>query len=198
MAVFFRLLEGGLFPFRIISICWLVLFCLTIHPSFAAEDGYLINRGDRLEVDVWQEENLHAEVVVAPDGTFSFPMIGVVTAAGKTVEQLQTLLKERFEEYIPGPEVVVSLKAVEGNLIYVTGEVTRSGPYVMTNNLDVMQAISMAGGLTAFASKNNIRILRRNAEGQSTSIPFSYGDVEDGENPDTNILLKSGDTIIVP
>lgn len=178
-----------------------VIFLLTVlvaNPLLAADSGYRINKGDKLKIDVWQEENLHAEVMVSPDGTFSFPMVGSIGAAGKTIDELQTLLRDRLEEYIPGPEVIVSLLTVEGNSIYVIGEVNRPGPYVMTKDMDIVQALSMAGGLTPFAAKNDVHVLRRTAEGRSSSIPFAYGDVEDGENLDTNILLQSGDTVIVP
>lgn len=181
---------------------WVLVFlsflAFFVGPVMATDSGYLINKGDRLRIDVWQEENLHAEVMVSPDGTFSFPMIGSVPAAGKTIDELQTLVRDKLEEYIPGPEVIVSLLTVEGNSIYVIGEVSRPGPYVMTKDLDVMQALSMAGGLTPFAAKNDVHILRRSADGHASSIPFAYGDVEDGENLDTNILLQSGDTVIVP
>lgn len=164
----------------------------------AADDGYSINKGDKLRIDVWQEENLRADVMVGPDGMISFPMLGSIAAAGKTVTELQTLLREQLEQYIPGPEVLVSLLSVEGNVIYVIGEVNRPGHFVMSKNLDVMQALTLAGGLTAFAAKNDIRILRRNGEQHSSAIPFAYGDIEDGDHLDSNILLQSGDTVIVP
>ena len=189
-----------LFPnvvwFRAIAL--VLLFGLIVNPLFAVDETYRINKADKLRINVWQEENLQTEVAVSPDGTISFPMIGVVEAAGKTIEEFQTLLRERLEEYIPGPEVNVSLLSADGNTVYVLGEVNRPGPYMMNQNLDVMQALSMAGGVTAFAARNDIRILRRDTEGHSSSIPFSYGDVEDGDDLDANILLQSGDTVIVP
>lgn len=169
-----------------------------INSSFAAEAGYRINKGDKLRIDVWQEENLHAEVMVSPDGTISFPLVGVVPAAGKTPDELQNVLREKLEQYIPGPEVNISLLTVEGNQVFVIGEVARPGPYVMTATLDVMQALSMAGGLTPFAAKNEIHVTRRGADGRLESIPFAYGDIEDGINLDANFLLKSGDTVIIP
>jgi len=189
-------LISALVRFRVIVL--VLLIGTFVNPSFAADEGYQINRGDKLSINVWQEENLQSEVTVAPDGTISFPMIGTIQAAGKTIDEFQNLLRERLEAYIPGPEVNVSLLSPDGNTIYVIGEVARPGPYAMNKDLDVMQALSMAGGLTPFAGKNDIRILRRGAEGHSTTIPFAYDDVEDGENLDANILLKSGDTIIVP
>ncbi len=179
-------------------IVFVLLFGVFANSSFAIDAGYRINKGDKLRINVWQEENLQADVMVSPDGTISFPMIGVIEVAGKTIDEFQNLLREKLEEYIPGPEVNVSLLSADGNLIYVIGEVARPGPYVMSKNLDVMQALSMAGGLTPFADKNDVRILRRSAEGQSSSIPFAYSDVEDGDNLDANVLLQSGDTIIVP
>ena len=171
---------------------------LFITPSFAADEGYLINKGDKLRIDVWQEENLQREVMVSPDGTISFPLVGNIPAAGKTTGDLKALLRERLAEFIPEPEVNVSLLTVEGNAIYIIGEVIRPGPYVMQKHLDVMQALSLAGGLTIFAAKNDIHVVRRAADGRSTSIPFRYDDVEDGDNLDANILLQSGDTVIVP
>jgi len=176
-----------------------LLLGLLVNPTYvAAKDGYLINMGDKLKISVWKEEDLNAEVMVSPDGTISFPIVGTVAAAGKTLDGLQLLLTEKLEEFIQGPEVIVSLLTVEGNQIYVIGEVARPGPIVMTKNLKVMQALSLAGGLTPYASRNNIKILRETAEGKSVSIPFEYDDIEDGDNLDSNILLQSEDTIIVP
>ncbi len=169
-----------------------------VNPVFAADKGYLINMGDKLKIDVWKEENLNTEVMVSPDGKIAFPMVGTVSAAGKTLDELQAILRKKLEEFIPWPEVLVSLITVEGNVIYVIGEVARPGPIIMTKNLKVMQALSLAGGLTPYASRNDIRILRDNAEGKSISIDFEYGDIEDGDNLDSNIMLKSDDTIIVP
>lgn len=178
---------------------FLGLILALFHPlHLSAADSYSLNPGDKLEITVWQEENLHAEVVVLPDGTVSFPLVGHIPAAGKTTEEFARLLKTRLNEFMPNPEVDVRLKAADGNMIYVTGEVAHPGAFVMTRPTDVMQALSMAGGLTAFAKRNDIRILRRQRDGQPRSFPFTYDDVEDGEQLDTNILLQSGDTVVVP
>ena len=180
------------------AIAMTLLLSLSVNPSFAADEGYQINKGDKLKISVWKEENLNTEVMVSPDGTITFPIVGIIPAAGKTLDELQTLLREQLELYIPDPEVSISLLTVEGNVIYIIGEVARPGSYIMTKNLKVMQALSLAGGLTPFASRNDIRILRDTAEGKSISIPFEYGEVEDGDALDSNILLQSDDTIIVP
>jgi len=163
-----------------------------------AADVYRLNPGDKLEITVWEEEKLKQEVVVLPDGTISFPLVGHVAAAGKTTEDLVKLLRERLSKFIPDSEINVRLLAAEGNLIYVTGEVAHPGKFVMKGPTDVMQALSMAGGLTAFAKKNSIIVLRHEADGRTKSLPFDYGDVEDGENIESNILLQSGDTIVAP
>ncbi len=180
------------------AIVFILLIQLIINQAFATDKSYQINKGDKLKITVWKENDLDAEVMVLPDGTISFPIVGTVLAAGKNIDELQEFLQQQLEEYIQGPEVLVSLITVEGNVIYIIGEVARPGPITMTKNLKVMQALSLAGGLTPFASRNNIRILRETVEGKSISIPFEYGDIEDGENLDANILLQSDDTVIVP
>jgi len=181
---------------------WAIFFgCILLlsnQTSALAGSVYRLNPGDKLEITVWQEENLKQEVVVLPDGTISFPLVGHVPAAGKTTEDLVRLLQERLDKFIPDSEINVRLLAAEGNLVYVTGEVAHPGQFVMKGPMDVMQALSMAGGLTAFAKKNSIIVLRRQADGQTRSFPFEYGDVEDGENIESNILLQSGDTIVAP
>ncbi len=184
------------------SVQWIlavaIVYTLMNNSSFAVNDRYLINKGDKLRIDVWQEENLQVDVMVSPDGMISFPLVGVVPASGKTLVELQLLMREKLSEYIPSPEVNVSLMAIEGNVIYVLGEVAHPGPYIMQNNLHIIQALSLAGGLTPFASSGNIHVVRRKADGHFESIPFDFDDVEDGDHLETNIPLKSGDTVIVP
>ena len=163
-----------------------------------SDDVYRVNPGDKLDISVWQEENLKAEVVVQPDGSLSFPLVGTLQASGKSTEELVSALKQRLTKFVPEPEISVRLINAEGNMIYVTGEVTHPGAFVMKRPTDVMQAISMAGGLTTYAKKNSIVILRRETDGRSKAFPFEYGDVADGDNIETNILLRSGDTVVVP
>ncbi|MGJ0484009.1 MAG: polysaccharide biosynthesis/export family protein [Methylomicrobium sp.] len=169
------------------------------NQAFAlADDSYRLNPGDTLEITVWEEEKLKQEVVVLPDGTISFPLVGHIAAAGKTTDELAGLLRERLGKFISDAEINVRLLAAEGNLIYVTGEVTKPGKFVMKGPTDVMQALSMAEGLTEFAKKSSIIVLRRGADGRIKPLPFDYGEVEDGENVQSNILLRSGDTLVVP
>ena len=194
-------LQSLIFSYYGRSLVAFFLGCMLFlsNQAFAlAADVYRLNPGDKLEITVWEEEKLKQEVVVLPDGTISFPLAGHVAAAGKTTDELVSLLRERLSKFIPESEINVRLIAAEGNKIYVTGEVAHPGAFVMTRPMDIMQALSMAGGLTSFAKKNSIIVLRREADGRTRSLPFEYGDVEDGENIESNILLQSGDTIVAP
>lgn len=161
------------------------------------DDRYLIKAGDSLLVSVWKEEDLQQEVLIRPDGGFSFPLAGDISAAGKTVDDIATLLTERLQRYIPDTVVTVAVTAIDGNKIYVIGQVNNPGAFVMNPRVDVMQALSMAGGTTPFAELNDILILRRGAFGQS-ALEFRYGDVERGRNLEQNIMLESGDVVVVP
>jgi polysaccharide export outer membrane protein len=107
-------------------------------------------------------------------------------------------LKKRLSTYIPDPEVNVRLISAAGNKIYVTGEVKRPGAFEAARPMDVMQAISMAEGLTEFAKRNGIIVLRRDAEGRVKSFSFEYDEVESGEQLESNIVLQAGDTVVVP
>ncbi|HEU4618306.1 MAG TPA: polysaccharide biosynthesis/export family protein [Gammaproteobacteria bacterium] len=159
--------------------------------------GYQVQPGDLLHVSVWKEEGLDLDVLVRPDGGFSFPLAGDVSAAGKTVEQLRQEITQRLQRYIPGLVVTVAVKEINGNKIYVIGQVNKAGEFVVNPRVDVMQALSIAGGMTAFAATNNIFVLRRE-NGRQVALPFSYNDVVRGKNLDQNILLQSGDVVVVP
>jgi len=165
----------------------------------SADDvGYALNAGDVLQVSVWKETELTREVLVRPDGKISFPLVGDIKAAGTTPENVQAALAERLQKYIPDPVVTVSLGAANGNKVYVLGKVTHPGEYVMARPLDVMQVLAMAGGLNTFASENKVLILRRDTAGKQEAIPFRYAAVQNGEELQSNIMLVSGDIVVVP
>ena len=163
----------------------------------AANPGYLLQPGDVLQIAVWKETDLTADVLVRPDGGISFPLAGELPAAGHTVADLTAMLEKRIRKLEPDAVVTVVVKAASGNRGYVIGKVNRPGDFPLIGSIDVMQALSLAGGATPFADTNGIRILRRNGKSQS-SIAFRYGDVERGRKLEQNILLKSGDTVVVP
>ena len=159
--------------------------------------AYQIGPGDVLNVSVWKEDGLEKEVLIRPDGGMSFPLAGDVQAGGKTTSQLQKVLTDRIKRFIPDPVITVSVRKIENNKIFIVGKVNRPGEYVATHYVDVMQALAMSGGLNAYASANNIKILRR-VNGEVRSIPFEYGEVQSGDELQQNIILKSGDVVVVP
>jgi len=174
-------------------------------PAFGAEpsdstgwgDAYKLRPGDVLSISVWNEKDLQADAVIRPDGGISFPLAGELKASDTTIADLTAQLQAKIRKYIPDAVVTVVVKAVLGNRVYVTGKVNRPGDFPLNGPLDVMQALALAGGATPFADIDRIRILRRQGDVQ-TSIPFRYDDIRKGKNLDHNILLQSGDTVVVP
>jgi len=158
---------------------------------------YRVQPGDVLQVTVWKEQDLTGEVLVRPDGGISFPLVGDVVASGKTIEALRQEITERLKHYIPDPVVTIATKLVSGNHIYVVGKVQRPGEYPFVRPLDVMQALSLAGGTTPYAAVNNIIILHRDSD-QQHAIRFHYSDVAHGKDLSQNIVLQAGDTVVVP
>jgi polysaccharide biosynthesis/export protein len=158
---------------------------------------YLIGPGDVLEISVWKEEALTKAVVVLPDGRISFPLIGQVQAADRTVADLKQEITKRIVKYAPKEEVNLEVKQVNSMLVYVIGRVNQPGRFVLNTNVDVLQALSIAGGLNPFAKRNQIKIYRKEG-GKTTIYNFSYDDVTDGEKLQQNITLKRGDVIVVP
>lgn len=163
----------------------------------AAASDYLVNPGDIISVSVWREADLRADVLVRPDGKFSFPLAGDVQAQGNTVEQIREQVTKKLNRYIPDPVVSVSVLAINGNKVYVIGQVNRPGEINANPQVDVLQALSLAGGTNPFAQVNDISILRRTDKGL-VSIPFRYGDIEKGKRLEQNIVLQAGDVVVVP
>jgi polysaccharide export outer membrane protein len=163
----------------------------------STDNTYRIQPGDVLDISVWQEENLQKQVLVRPDGGMSFPLVGDMQAAGKSVTDVQKQITERLTKYIPDPVVTVAMMNLDGNKVYVIGKVARPGVFPVTRYIDVVQALSMAGGMTPYAADNKITVLRRE-NGKQRSIPFRYGDIEKGQDLEQNIILQSGDVVVVP
>jgi polysaccharide export outer membrane protein len=159
---------------------------------------YTVQPGDILEISVWKEEDMIKDVLVRPDGGITFPLAGEIYTGGKTFSQLQTALTQKLSTYLSNPVVTISPKQLLGNRIYVIGKVAKPGMYLISSYIDVVQALSMAGGLTPFSAVNDILILRRSSDGTQDDIKFRYGDIEDGDKLKQNILLQSGDTVLVP
>jgi len=159
--------------------------------------NYVVQPGDILDISVWKEKDLQKELMVRPDGGINFPLAGEISASGKTLEQLQKELASKLARYVPDPVVTVAVKESRGNKIYVVGKVNKPGEFASNRSIDVMQALSMAGGPNPYASVNKIKILRRE-NGVLKAIPFKYSKVEKGEDLEQNITLQGGDVVVVP
>ena len=171
---------------------------LTAAAAPPADAAYTVKPGDTLLVSVWKEPDLQGPVLVRPDGAFSFPLAGQMDARNKTVQELQQELTTKLKKFISDPVVTVSIQDIKGNKVYVIGQVQKPGDFVVNPRVDVMQALSMAGGTTPFAALGDIMILRRNDAGQQEALPFKYTDVAHGKNLQQNIMLQAGDVVVVP
>ncbi len=162
-----------------------------------ADTAYVIGPEDALEISVWRDDTLKAASLVRPDGGISFPLAGDIIVAGKTAVQVREELVKRLSKYIPEPVVTVSVVRVSSYRIYVLGRVNKPGDFQVGRNIDVLQALSIAGGMTPFASEDGIQIIRK-VDGKPVSIPFEYSRVRKGGDLSQNITLKSGDVLLVP
>lgn len=161
------------------------------------DPGYRLGAEDIMLVSVWKDEQLTREVVVRPDGMFSFPLVGDIQAEDRTVEEIRGDLVKRLTKYIPNPNVSVAITKVVSYKVYVVGRVNKPGEYLIGHYTDVLQALSLAGGLTPFAAENDIKVMRR-VRGEQHAIPFRYGDVRKGRDLEQNIMLQRGDVVMVP
>ena len=178
-----------------ISILFLALFANS--AALAGESKYYIGPGDTLEISVWKDESLSRQVVVPPDGVISFPLIGDIDVTDLTVRDLRTAVTKKLSEYVPDATVTVILLQMDSLRAYVIGKVNKPGEFPVTMETNVMQILSMAGGLNPFASAGQIHILRQMSN-KTVKIPFNYKQVLKGENLEQNILLQRGDVVVVP
>jgi polysaccharide export outer membrane protein len=184
-------------------VCALIAACSlsAALPVSAADtvvpEGYRLQPGDVLQVVVWKETDLQSEVLIRPDGGISFALAGDLQAAGLTTDELRTELQLRVRKLVPDAVVTVQLKVASGNRVFVIGKVNRPGDFALIRPIDVMQALSLAGGATPFADTDRIRVLHREGSHQ-TSTRFRYSEVAHGRRLEQNVLLQSGDTVVVP
>ena len=182
---------------KLLMACCLIMALAWDTNVMAQDANYTVKPGDLLSISVWKEPDLQKETLVRPDGSFSFPLVGEVDAKGKTVADLNKTISQKLTRYISDPVVTVSIQEIKGNKIYVIGQVNKPGEFIMNPSVDVMQALSMAGGTTPFAALGDIVILRRTPTGKQ-ALPFRYNDVVKGKRLDQNIDLQSGDVVVVP
>lgn len=166
-------------------------------PQGGAVVRYEVQPSDVLSVSVWRDPELTQQVVVRPDGAFSFPLVGEVNAVGKTVEELRRELVQQLSRIIQDVVVTVSVIEIRGNKVYVIGQVNQPGEFIVNPRVDVIQALSLAGGTTPFAATSEIFVLRRD-DGQQRRLPFNFDGVLRGRDLEQNVLLRSGDVVVVP
>jgi polysaccharide biosynthesis/export protein len=174
-------------------------------PAKAADAGrvatkegeYRIGPQDIVQVDVWKEPDVSRSIPVRPDGKISMPLLNDVQAEGLTAVELAASIRDGLSKYMTNPQVTVTVTAVNSRRIYVNGEVAHQGAQTLLPNMTVLQAISAAGGLTQFAREKKIYIVRT-VDGKQVIYPFDYKGALSGKRPETNILLQSGDMIVVP
>lgn len=158
---------------------------------------YVIGADDQLRIVFWRDDSLSGDVVVRPDGKISLTLLNDIQAAGLTPNQLRESLTTAAARYVTDPSVTVIVKAINSRKVYVTGQVNKPGPYLLNDNMTVLQMLAVAGGLQEWADASNILVMRTE-HGQTKSYKFNYKDVRKGKSLQQNILLKPGDTIVVP
>jgi len=167
--------------------------------SLTVTVDYIIGPEDVLEISVWRNADLSKIVEVRPDGRISLPLIGDVVAVGKTASQLADMISVKLKEYKENPQVSIVVKEVHSYVIYVLGEVAHTGKYPLKSKTTLLQAVTIAGGFTPVAARNKIVIFRFSENGEKdVKIKASYDDIVLRDAAAQNILLKPGDTIVVP
>ncbi len=162
-----------------------------------SDPNYVIGGQDVLNVSVWKEAELTQTVPVRPDGKISLPLLNDVQAAGLTPTQLAENLTESLKKFVTNPQVTVIVTQINSQRIYILGEVNRAGAYPLLPNMTILQGLSSAGGFTQFANTKKIYMFRVE-NGKQVKFPFNYKDVVNGKAQDENVVLRAGDTIVVP
>lgn len=166
------------------------------NPNPVVPSDYVIGAEDVLSVVFWRDKDLSADVVVRPDGKISLPLLNDIHAAGYTPDQLRGALEKAAAKYISDPTATVIVKEIRSRKVYVLGEVVRPGMVPLSGDMNVLQLIATVGGLLEYADKGNIVIVRQE-DGRERRYRFDYDEVVKGKKTEQNIMLKSGDTVIV-
>jgi len=160
---------------------------------------YIIGPEDVLEIAVWKNADLSRQVQVRPDGRISFPLLGDISAVGKTPVQLTEEISAGLRTYMENPTISIMVKDVNSYQIYVLGEVSKPGKYPLKSKTTLLQGITVAGGFTAMAARNKIVVFRFTKDGEGlTKLKASYDDIVVRDGSNQNIELKPGDQIVVP
>ncbi len=166
-------------------------------PEPGKPQEYVVGEADVLYINVWKESEITQTVVVRTDGYISLPLINEVKVAGMTTAQIQQMIANKLHAYLTNPQVTVTVTEIRSKRAFITGEVARPGGYSLNMETTVLQLIAQAGGLTPFAQRENITVLRFE-NGKQQRLPFHYKEVVRGKKAEQNITLHPGDTVVVP
>jgi polysaccharide export outer membrane protein len=161
------------------------------------DPAYIIGPEDVIDINVWKEPDMTRVVPVRPDGKISLPLINDVQAAGSTPQQLAAAVTDKLRKFLTEPQVTVIVTQINSQRVFVVGEVLRAGAFPLIPGMTVLQALASAGGFTTFADMKKIHVMRL-VNGKHVEMPFNYREVLKGDNPDQNIKLEPGDTVVVP
>lgn len=193
-------------------LCVLVLPAITVRAQQIAEPAnssanetptqiastYIVGEADVLRINVWKQPELsQPSVVVRPDGMVSVPLVGEVRVSGMTPVQIEAALVSDLKQYVNEPRVTVTVAEIGSKLVYVTGEIQHPGAYPLVGPVDVLQIIAKAGGVTPYAHRRSVFVLRQ-VNGKKEKLPVNYSQIFHGKNPEKNINLQPGDTVVVP
>ena len=169
-----------------------------LDPDPMERSGYVVGVEDVLQISVWKNEELSVVVPVRADGKISVPLVDDVQAEGLQAMEIKEVLTRELSEFITAPDVTVIVLEMNSRYVNVIGAVPRSGQIPLVKDLRVLEAIAAMGGFALFANTRDVRIVRRQPDGGEVEYRFNYDAYIKGRAPGTNIVLRSGDTIIVP
>jgi len=188
-----------------LPICFLL--CILILPAAVAQEPidparrpeplYVIQPNDLLEIFVWNQPDLTRKVLVRPDGRISFPLVQDVQAAGISPGELKTQVEKKLSKFLNAPEVTIIVEAIQSYRVYVLGKVQKPGGINVEKAITVLQALSMAGGFQDYAKEDEMKVIRTLGN-KNIVFEFNYSDVVRNKKPEQNILLRSGDVVVVP
>jgi polysaccharide export outer membrane protein len=168
----------------------------TPDPAKPPEEFYVIGAGDVLNINIWKEPSLTGTVKVRPDGYITLPLVNEIQVVGMTTTQLREALEKKYKEFILDPLVTVRLEAIASSEVFLVGQVNHPGAMPLNGNETLLQILTRAGGLTVFAERSNIRVVRRDRD-KVTEYVADYDGIIKGDLKQ-DVLLRPGDRIIVP
>ncbi|PJB70857.1 MAG: sugar transporter [Alphaproteobacteria bacterium CG_4_9_14_3_um_filter_47_13] len=168
------------------------------HPVMAYNGAFIILPGDVLHINVWKEEGMDQEVLVLPDGTITFPLVGTLNVKNLSPASVQDIIRKSLVSYIPDAAVTVSVKMPLGHKVSVIGQVQKPGEIILNTRMGVMQILSQVGGLTPYADEDKIIVIRERLNGEKEKIAFPYHTISKGKELEKDINLLPGDIIVVP